>query len=489
MRKMLLLLLALTLVLLCSAASASSFKESSEITVTPAPVIIDLTPAEQPAVQYVPAAPVAAAPVETAKPTPNGVIPACLRFTQTWEKKQLNQSFNLYRFTVKTANAAVTEEINGLINEVETIARNHMPSGRFDGDARVIAGATIRRTGDRWMSFEVSGEVSYSRKQMYSAFTTRVYDMMTGRRIYLTDVFPQNSSVWSSISGAVRTQITNYFTGEIPNGYALEQACSIPMLQQADFMMCPGKLLLLFNAADFYPGHAQTLVVTLYYPWVRDYMTVEAQQQTDNSNYKLIALTFDDGLAIDSMAVVNNLRRFGADATFFVVGYTIKGLQYVAAYEHDTLNTIASHNYEHETQGSKVNTNTVADWKQKFNSALDTAIGIRPTMMRAPGGGEVTFCKAGIDLPVIHWSLSSNDPGTTDASRVASTVIGQASHGDVVLMHDRETLCKQYTTTICKALEEKNFLCVSVDELFSMMGVALQPNHAYTGVQQIYPVQ
>ena len=131
----------------------------------------------------------------------------------------------------------------------------------------------------------------------------------------------------------------------------------------------------------------------------------------------------------------------------------------------------------------KADLDTVAAWQEKFNTMMDAIIGIRPAYMRAPGGYAGKFIAANVNLPMIQWSINPSDPGNEDVNQVAGRVIAGAHDGGVVLMHDLNPVAYQYTEIILSDLEARNFLCVTVDELFDHYGIPLLPNQAYTGCE------
>ena len=84
-------------------------------------------------------------------------------------------------------------------------------------------------------------------------------------------------------------------------------------------------------------------------------------------------------------------------------------------------------------------------------------------------------------LPLIQWSAISGDMSEyrNDVNGVARRVINTARNGGVTLMHDLNAKCNKYTAIILPELEKRGYLCVTVDELFDIFGVTLEPNQVY----------
>ena len=408
-------------------------------------------------------------------------IPDVLRFSQ----KQMGREYvrnNQYilRTYPQTANEAVNEELRVLIDGMAEKGRAFLPDGKIQIASCLDVGTTIFRTGSRWMSFLTIALISHEREQVYVDFDARVCDMVSGSRLTLADLFAPDSAAWDMLAQAVREQLTDYFMLETPDSAALEALCTREALENTAFTLTPAKLELHFRADALYPGKNTLMHVKLYYSSLRPLMTALGREITDNSSYKMIALTYDDGGAKSyTKSLLLTLRQHGANATFFIVGTMMDANHNNMCRQHDAGFALASHNYTHTYSG--VTNESVSRWKAKFDAKMDAVVGIRPAYMRAPGGHSDLFIKAGVDMPMIHWSLNSTDAGKDNAAAVASIVSSGAKDGAVVLMHDLNPLSWEYTDMMLQNLEKKDFLCVTVDELFDHYGVPLLPNQEYKG--------
>ena len=412
-------------------------------------------------------------------------IPALLKFSQkATERDYVRTDVYVQSTYPTTANDTVNREMRALIDAMTEEGRAYLPTGKIDlMPAYLDVGATIFRTGSKWMSFLTIARVAYEREQTYVAMDARCYDMETGTQLQLTDLFPQESPAWAMIADAVRAQLTAYFDGLAPDEEALNALCSRESLENMGFTLTPAKLTLHFPAAALYPGKQTLMHVKLYYSDIREYMTAEAQENTDCRGYKLIALTYDDGGARgSSMNVVEQLRLYGANATFFIVGKNNNKNHDVICREHDAGYAVESHNYDHVYEGHTVE--KVAAWRQKMDRDLNAIIGTRATYMRAPGGKYQRFINSQGGLPLIQWSVISGDAGSDKVQSIAGAVINNAEDGAVVLMHDLNSRAWEYTQIILPELESRGYLCVTVDELFDYYGVELLPDTVYYSCEE-----
>ena len=407
-------------------------------------------------------------------------IPKALRFTQETTDRDYVRDKQYVQLTYpKTSNAQVDKEIRALVNEMAERGRPSLPKGKIQvAPSYLDVGPTIFRTGSRWMSFLTIARIDYEREQTYVDFDARVYDMESGEQLKLTALFDAESEAWNILQDAARQQLTDYFFTETPDSAALDALCSREAIENAAFTLTPAKLQLHYRADRLYPGKNTLMHVTLYYSQLRPLMNEKGLEITDNSKYRMIALTYDDGGALGATTnILNVLQKYGANATFFIVGTMMGKNHHVMSRQHDAGYAMASHNWEHTYDN--LTTDRILAWKDKFDRTMDSIVGIRASYMRAPGGHYQAFINAGVNLPMIQWDVISGDIGSDNVAGIASTVKRNIHEGAVVLMHDINTKAYQYTESILEELVSRDYLCVTVDELFDHYGIPLLPGQVY----------
>lgn len=221
-------------------------------------------------------------------------IQPCHQVTMTEQKSTAQNGASISVRHITTVLDEVNSELNALADDY---AAELSPLLQKPGRERTQNSAlTVRilhsRTGMNWMSFMVQARLEYHRQIQQVRFTTRTYDMLTGQRITLADIFPADSPAWALLEQAVRDAANAYYPDETPDAAAVEALCE--NLAQADFMLYGMSLVI--PLPSVYENHPQLMQATLYYPQIRAYMTEEAQRQTDNASlYRFCALTYDDG--------------------------------------------------------------------------------------------------------------------------------------------------------------------------------------------------
>ena len=409
-------------------------------------------------------------------------LQACHRFTLTEKKIGQRSGATAYLWQIASANRQVDDELNAI---VRAWAEEIGPALPAPGSSNSRVNCIIKpsRTGLTWMSFMLQARTIVNVQTRGLRFSTRTYDMVSGERILLTDIFPADSEAWTLLEDAVRAQVNAYFPGTEPDAAALERAAAHEAIEQMDFTLHGMSLVLHLPAADFYPGRDQLIEVTLYYPEIRPLMTEKAQAETDNLRYyRTIALTFDDGPnAWCTDQTLQVLMKTGARATFFLVGERIGQQAYLVQREHDEGHSIASHNYQH-VYANSTPASVLKTMPAKADAAHVAAIGIPPAYARAPGGQWQRMAEAQMGWPLIQWSVDAQDwqgEDGPDPRITADNIVAGADAGGIILMHDLKRNSIAATERIVQRLHEQGYMFLTVDELFAKDGVALMPDTPY----------
>lgn len=406
-------------------------------------------------------------------------MPVHLRVTQKTITNKVKKNIYIKTTYPETANEAVNSEMAALIDAMTEKNRDTLSLKSTESASYLDVGAVISRTGTSFMSFLTIAETARDYIQHHVDFDARVYDIRTGKRITLTDVFPEDSAAWDILSGEVSAQLSAAFPAMEADAKTLAAISSKESLMHAPFTMGAARLTLTFRADALYPGKHTLLHVNVNYNDVRRYMTSIAYAQTDNSRFRMVALTYDDGPVRDSTRrVMDELRKGGASATFFVIGRRLAGNSDLLARQQDSNYSIQSHTYSHRYPG-KIHKEEIPGEKAQFAEVLTDLIGVAPVMMRSPGGMDDFYVNNAVGYPIMHWSLASGDSGDGRAKTIGPRVIARVSHGDIVLMHDLNGECSIYTAKIVDALNEQGYLCVTVEDLFLAAGVELEDNVVY----------
>jgi peptidoglycan/xylan/chitin deacetylase (PgdA/CDA1 family) len=180
-----------------------------------------------------------------------------------------------------------------------------------------------------------------------------------------------------------------------------------------------------------------------------------------------VALTFDDGPHEMTDAYLDVLDRFGARATFFVVGKTCEAhpaaLRAVVARGHE----LAGHGFTH-TAFPKLDAAALSDELDRTSALLPPArVGRR--LVRPPTGAtslrSLALC-ARAGYTTVLWSRDSDDCRTTSPDEVAARVAPDVVQpGDIVLLHESQVWTLAALPRILEGLARAGWETVPVGEL------------------------
>ena len=406
----------------------------------------------------------------------------CHRVANSYtDTKQSNASV-IRLWQVETVLPSVDEEINGIASAWAEELGPDLPKASNSGKLNSRLDVEIRysRTGLTWMSFMVQARTTYHRGQTDERIATRTYDMSTGERIYLTDIFDDDDLTWNLLADTVRETLTSYWPDEEPDQAALDKLCTRDQLENAEFTLHGMSLVLHYPADLLYEDKHTLMEVPFYYPDIRDGMTESAYIETDNlSYYKTCALTFDDGpSSANTPKVLDSLMKTGAIATFFVIGNRISENAFLVRREHDNGHAVASHNWHHGNV-TKSSPSALRRMPEKVNTAMIKAIGIPVRYDRVPGGRYPAMVSAKVSWAYIQWSLDTYDWRGISTANVLNKVKSKIQDGDIILCHDIKKNAPASTIAVVNWLEENGYMLLTIDELFAKDGVKLETGNVY----------
>ncbi|KAL2861826.1 hypothetical protein BJX68DRAFT_260628 [Aspergillus pseudodeflectus] len=156
-----------------------------------------------------------------------------------------------------------------------------------------------------------------------------------------------------------------------------------------------------------------------------------------------IALTFDDGPSQYTPQLLDTLSRYGARATFFVLGDAAANNPAVLQRMRNEGHQIASHTYTHASLPSLGHDGIVSEMTS-LDAVIRPALGVTPSYMRPPYlevNDLVLQVMRDYDYRVISTSVDTKDYENQDANAIINTsfqlFLDQLNAGgSIVLAHD-----------------------------------------------------
>jgi peptidoglycan/xylan/chitin deacetylase (PgdA/CDA1 family) len=214
-----------------------------------------------------------------------------------------------------------------------------------------------------------------------------------------------------------------------------------------------------------------------------DEPTPPEAEQPSVSGKKRVALTLDDGPHnVYTKKIVDELAKYGAHATFFVVGNRVDGTEYNGRsglqYAIENGNEIGIHGYTHKKYYNRC---TDEEYHYELSSTLSAIRAVSSTtevkLMR-PIGGAITDSRVE-DCPyaVILWNVDSEDwknkysSGDSEEARqakaelIANRIISTVKEDSIILMHDIYESTYDALVMVLAYLYDEGYEVVTVSEL------------------------
>ncbi len=413
-------------------------------------------------------------------------FPDCFHVTYTVSERKTNngQSF-VSREYVQTARPEVDKEINGIVDAFDAqfspgLQRVASPKRNSRLDVHVVN----TRSGDSCLSFLVLARESFNRKQLRSPFACRVFDMASGEQVTLVDLLGEESEAWDVLAEIAYIELDGYYTNQEADNAVLNGLCRKETLKETPFLLGPVCLTLVYEAKTLYPQETSLLFVTIPYNALRGMMTAYGERQTNNTRYKMVALTFDDGPVYENTAkVLNSLRRNGAQATFFMIGMQIEENPDIALRAHDELHSLQSHHYKHASKSTAAH---IQEETRRMEALMDATWGLGPWLFRAPYDRFERFIAAGVDLPMIAYDVDTRDETGKPPGEVLNAVKKQIHDGAIIRMHDTTDNAAESCQLITEWLYENGYMCVTVEDLFIHYKQEMVAGEVFFNVIPIY---
>lgn len=209
------------------------------------------------------------------------------------------------------------------------------------------------------------------------------------------------------------------------------------------------------------------------------------------STEKLIALTYDDGPNPSTTnRILDTLKANNSVATFFVVGNRIDD-------GHDTIQKavdmgceIANHTKDHKYL-NEISDSVRDEQINSVNKKVKNDFGVDVALLRAPGG-KYKGVTDKIDMPLIQWSIDTNDWRHKDTSKprteeqrqkemdeIINDVMSTVKSGDIILMHDIYDFTADMSEILIPKLVAAGYKLVTVSEMYEAYAQELNGGEVY----------
>lgn len=184
-----------------------------------------------------------------------------------------------------------------------------------------------------------------------------------------------------------------------------------------------------------------------------------------------IALTFDDGVGIETGRVLDVLKRRGVEAAFFLIGERAQAAP-------DTVRRIVGeghvagiHSYSHRPTFPMLGSGSMVAEIEHTAEAIEKAAGVRPRLFRPPFGvTNPTVARAvkrcGVDA--IGWSIRSFDTVGRPQERTLRRIARRLEGGSIVLLHDDREGCAALVEAVLDEAVRRGLKIERVDRILDI---------------------
>ena len=203
--------------------------------------------------------------------------------------------------------------------------------------------------------------------------------------------------------------------------------------------------------------------------FIRRYLYIKTERMKEMETKKYIALTFDDGPdPTNTTSVLDTLEKYGARASFFLIGENISEETKPLVRRALSLGCeIENHSLTHPYM-NKMSESQIRHEVDETDRLISEITGEVPTYFRPPFIEVSDLMYQTIDKFFI-CGIGSNDwmPETT-AEQITEGVLSQAVDGAMMLLHDGKfnAPTAEAVKTIVPELQKRGFELVTLEELF-----------------------
>ncbi len=201
------------------------------------------------------------------------------------------------------------------------------------------------------------------------------------------------------------------------------------------------------------------------------------------SNKKLIAFTFDDGPSyIGTNKLLDNLDKYNARVTFFVLGSRVNDYKDTLKRAYDMGNLIGSHTYSHSNL-LKLDNYSITNEIKKTNDSIKNITNSDTLYLRPPYGNINANIREISNMYTILWDLDTEDWKYKDANRIANYIVENAHDGAIILLHDLYETSVDGALLAMERLQSEGYAFVTIEEMAMLKNVQLDKTKNYFSIK------
>ncbi len=193
-----------------------------------------------------------------------------------------------------------------------------------------------------------------------------------------------------------------------------------------------------------------------------------------------VALTFDDGPHPEyTPRVLETLDRFGAKASFFVIGRYLERHGGLAAAASRAGHLVANHSFHHFRAMSFFSSGEIRREILQCQEELEKRVGYRPRFYRQPAGfrnPKIFGILKEMGMSLVGWQAHALDNLVKEPRAIAQIILKSVRPGGIILLHDgwdrdeeqNRTPTLEALPLILQGLKDRGLEFFTLDRLLGM---------------------
>ncbi len=203
-------------------------------------------------------------------------------------------------------------------------------------------------------------------------------------------------------------------------------------------------------------------------PDISDVPYIMPTDQLICDDRKYIAISFDDGPHFkNTPKLLDALDKYGAKATFFVLGHRISYTPELIERMYASGHSIGNHTYNHK-QLTAVSTKDVVEQIDQASAAITEITGEPTNLIRPPYGSTNAKVNAEIEkrgMAIALWNIDPQDWKTDNAEAIAKHIMDRVQDGDIILLHDIYPASVDAAIIVVEKLTQEGYVFVTIEDL------------------------
>ena len=186
---------------------------------------------------------------------------------------------------------------------------------------------------------------------------------------------------------------------------------------------------------------------------------------------QLVTLSFDDGPARETAAILDILKAEGVQAIFFSIGKNAVAHPELVKRWDEEGHIVGNHSYHHGFNFDWKFSKAMAREMEETNATINSIIGKTPKLFRPPYGVTNPNLARAVKRTGMHsigWSVRSFDTNARDSQELLERILLKVEGGDIILLHDSMPITREILTSLIRRLREKGFTFARLDEMLEI---------------------